>query len=160
MQDNVIDSVRNVNIENNLYMASDSVTNMQELRELSESEAAVETGEQLIKDSKTSSGVSISQASTNLQTHMGSQISSGAVAASGSPNTQQQNIQGVQAAGAVPPSNQPPAHSVLNEENHSEMAYQSVDGASIARRDDAGAFETASNHSFKSKKGKNKEKKE
>jgi len=67
-------------------------------------------GEQLIKDSKTSSGVSISQASTNMHTltGSGSQISSiGAAVASTSLNTN--TAMGATqrpSVGAVPSSNQ------------------------------------------------------
>lgn len=84
MQDNVINSVRNANIGENLFMVSENDMNMQELKEIVGSGAEDETeevGEQLIKDTKTSSGVSASQASTNFQTNLGSQISTGGAVA-------------------------------------------------------------------------------
>ena len=65
-------------------------------------------GEQLIKDTKTSSGVSMSAASTNMQTIASSQISSvggGAAVASTSLNTNTGPMQRP-SVGAVPPSNQ------------------------------------------------------
>ena len=91
--------------------------------------------EQLIKDdAKTSSGVSVSQASTQFQTQMGSQISSGAAAATSIHQIQGRLSQGA-AACAVPPSNNgaSSALSVLNEESQSENAFQSVDGAASAQ---------------------------
>lgn len=109
----------------------------------------------MIKDTKTVSGASQSQASTNLQTYQGSNMSSGAAAVSSSFNHQQ--VQGA-AVGAVPPSNYG-SLSVLNEESHSEIAFQSNDGA-VAQGDQA-EFENQSSRSYSSKNGrKQKEKKE
>lgn len=71
---------------------------------------------------------------------MQTQISSGAAAVSTS-GLNQQSVPGAAAAGAVPPSNYG-ALSVLNEENHSELALQSLDGA-VTQKD----FDTQSTSS-------------
>lgn len=83
MQDNVINSVRNANIGENLFMVSENGMNMQELKEIihDDEDETEEVGEQLIKDTKTMSGASTSQASTNFQTNLGSQVSTGGAVA-------------------------------------------------------------------------------
>ena len=68
MQDNIVtgDSVRNSNLNkigDNLYMDSeDTDKNLQELKQIQveDDQEAEDVGEQLIKDNKTSSGVSVS----------------------------------------------------------------------------------------------------
>ena len=125
-------SVRNESAH--LFMADEEVRAANNQNQIQiEEEVEAENVEQLIKDdAKTSSGVSISNASTHFQTQMGSQISSGAAAATSASASalNPRQSQGGAAAVVVPPSfGATTSLSVLNEENHSEIAFNSQDGA-------------------------------